>query len=45
MTKATSAIPFSVWRKIAMATWRPTGGGRRPLEGGLVEDRCVKRRA
>ena len=33
MTKATSAIPFSVWRKIAMATWRPTGGGRRPLEG------------
>jgi pyruvate/2-oxoglutarate dehydrogenase complex dihydrolipoamide acyltransferase (E2) component len=23
MTEATSAIPFSVWRKIAMATWRP----------------------
>ncbi len=23
MTKATSPIPFSMWRKIAMATWRP----------------------
>ena len=23
MAEATSAIPFSVWRKIAMATWRP----------------------
>ncbi|MGO8962847.1 MAG: hypothetical protein ACLQGN_03955, partial [Mycobacterium sp.] len=23
MTETTSAIPFSVWRKIAMATWRP----------------------
>ena len=26
MTKATSSIPFSVWRKIAMATWRPRKG-------------------
>ncbi|MGB9223190.1 2-oxo acid dehydrogenase subunit E2 [Mycobacterium sp.] len=23
MTETTNAIPFSVWRKIAMATWRP----------------------